>query len=331
MLFSLLPNFWRRCLGGNGNPVKRVRVRAPASVANIGAGFDVLAMAIEGFFDEAEITISKGEGRINVSSAGFDVPSGRENIAHATAEEFLNRYGIKGVDVNITLHKGIPPSLGLGSSGASCVATVYALSHLFGIKLPLSEFLELAGLCECFTAGSPHYDNVAASALGGVVIVDCANKEAYRIIPPVDIHIALLIPEPIPRCERKTALARSILPKQVDLKTLVYQSSAVAKLVYAFMTGDLEILGKAASTDFVAEPKRSALIPFYWELKGFSLSNGALGFNIAGAGPSVFAICRSPEDSLAVADAMRKFASEKGLKADVVVTKIAREGVSIVK
>ncbi|MGC9021051.1 MAG: homoserine kinase [Candidatus Methanodesulfokora sp.] len=320
-------------MGGNGNPVvRRVCVRAPASIANLGAGFDVLAMAIEGFYDEVKVSISEGNGHVEVESTGFNIPS-RGNLACAIAEEFLNRYKIDGIDVKIVLHKGIPPARGLGSSGASCVATLYALSRIFSINLSLSEFLELAGLCESFVAGSQHYDNVSASTLGGVVIVDRVRLGAYKIVPPVDIHVAVLMPseEFVSRYPRKTAFARDILPKQVDFRTLVDQNSAVAKLVYALMSGNLEVLGEAVSTDFVAEPRRSTLIPLYWELKRAALENGALGFNIAGAGPSVFALCRSIEDATRVSEALRGIAERNGIETEAIVTQIAREGVRIVE
>ena len=289
-------------------------------------------MAIEGFYDEVDISISSGNGRIEVKSMGFDISS-KENIACAISREFLNRYNINKFDVKITLHKGIPLSRGLGSSGASCAATLYALSRIFNIKLSLSEFLELAGLCESFVAGSQHYDNVSASMLGGVVIVDSICRKAYRIVPPVDIHIAVLIPseELVSRYPRKTAFARDILPKQVDLRTLVDQNSAVAKLVYALMSGNLKALGEAVSTDFIAEPRRSTLIPLYWELKRASLENGALGFNIAGAGPSVFALCKSSEDAIRVSEVLRSIAEGNGIKVDTIVTRIAREGVRTVE
>ena len=273
--------------------------------------------------------MSKGYGDINIEVEGYDVPRGPENVVYRVAKTFIERYGYHDIGISIRLVKGVPPSSGLGSSGASSAAVAYALSKLLLKDIDDAELLRIAAEGEAVVAGSPHYDNVAASLFGGVVIVDVQKCKAYRIAPAVPIFIAVVIPRGVGVADRKTGYARSVLPKTIDLKVHVEQSSALAKLIYALFTVDAELLGEAISTDFIAEPSRSKLIPYYYELKELALKLGALGFNISGAGPAVFSIYRSYEAARNVGEKLISYLNEKGLNADLIVTKISSKGAEV--
>lgn len=305
-------------------------VKAPASIANLGPGFDILAMAIDGLYDVVNVTVKPGTGTVRVVSTGFNVPSGERNAAYAVAREFISKYGVHGVDVHIEVIKGIPPACGLGSSGATAAATAYALSRILDLGVEEEELLYLAGVGELHVAGSLHYDNVAASLFGGVVIVDPESRKVLKHTPRMRVPVAVVAPLiPGLRCARKTEYARSLLPGQVELGVHVKQTSALAKLIYALFTDDLELLGKSISVDYIAEPCRSKLIPYYYELKELALKNGALGFNISGAGPSVFFIHRSLEEAKATGELLVEFLESKGVDASLYVSTVSPNGAEL--
>lgn len=267
---------------------------------------------------------------INTKVEGLEVPSGQNNVVYHVTECFIKKYGFSNIDVNIRLIKGVPPASGLGSSGASSAAIAYALVQLLYREISEFELLRLAAEGEAIVAGAPHYDNVAASLFGGIVLLDLIKGRVYRIKLHKPMYIAIILPKNIIRTsERKTGLARSILPKSIDLDTYVKQSSLVAKLIYALSIEDLELFGEAVSIDFVAEPYRSKLIPYYNELKELAVKLGALGFNISGAGPAVFSIYRSYNDAVDVGKKLISYLNDRGLYSDLIVSRVSEKGVEM--
>lgn len=279
-----------------------------------------------------EIFLTPGSGRIDVESKGFNVPSGEHNAAYAVAQGFIERYGVKGVDLHIRVVKGVPPALGLGSSGATSAATAFALSKLFQLDIGDYELLYLSGLGEAFTSSSPHYDNVAASLFGGFVIVDLNRGRVYTFKPNMRIGIAIVTPKLQEFVgKRKTEYARSLLPKQIDLDVYVKQSSSLAKLVYAMLSNNIELFGEAVSTDFIVEPYRARMIPYYYELKKLAHDYGALGFNISGAGPSVFSVHRTLEEAKYVGEKLRDFLISRGVECDCIVSHVSETGARVIE
>lgn len=310
----------------------RIRVKAPASIANLGPGFDVLAMAIEGLYDVVEVEVSRGSGAIDVDVEGYpDIPRGSNNVAYQVVESFLKLLNIRNFDVRVKVLKGVPPACGLGSSGATAAATAYALSRLFSEKrISDEDLIKIAAEGEALVAGSPHYDNVAASLFGGFVLVDLDKKRVYKVKPRKDIYVAIVIPKQAVKTERKTGLARSVLPNYIGMDTHVKQVSMVAKLIYALFTDDFNLLGEAISTDFVVEPHRAKLIPYYYELKKLALSLGVKGFNISGAGPSMFFIHEVYDDALIIGEKLISFLNDKGVYSDLVITKVSEKGAEVI-
>lgn len=310
---------------------RSITVRAPASIANLGPGFDVLSVAIAGLYDIVKVSVTSGNGSVTVRCKGYAVPSGKDNVAHVVASTFLEHFNIRNVNLEVEVLKGVPPSSGLGSSGATCAATAYALVKLFKLDVGEEALLEVAASGEAFVAGSPHYDNVAASLFGGINIIDVVGKKVFRFKPRCEIPVAVVIPATPWRIPgRKTEYARSLLPREVPLELHVKQLSSLAKLVYALFTGDLKLLGEAVNSDFVVEPHRAKLIPYYHELKRLALEEGALGFNISGAGPSVFFVHRSAEEAEAVGRTLVKFLGERGVEASLLVTRVLDRGAEVV-
>ncbi|MGC9011788.1 MAG: homoserine kinase, partial [Thermogladius sp.] len=166
-------------------------VKSPGSIANLGPGFDVLAVALSGLHDLVRVKVSPGSGVVRVYS---DVPvlAGSSNNAYAVAVKSLEKFKwLSSCDIEIYVRKGVPVSVGLGSSGATAAGAAFALSLIAG-SVDEETVLGLAGEGERFVSGVAHYDNVAASLLGGVVIVDTKYKKAYKIEVPREIHVGVV-------------------------------------------------------------------------------------------------------------------------------------------
>jgi len=308
---------------------RRVVVKAPASIANLGPGFDILAIAIEGLYDIVEVHVAPGSSRVFIESYGFDVPSGEGNVAYHVPKRFVEKLSVDDYDLHLVVRKGIPPARGLGSSGATSAATAYALSVALSAKLDERDLLELAGAGEAYVAGTRHYDNVAASLFGGFVILDLARGRVLRYLPKTRIPVAIVVPDlTLPR---KTGYARSLLPKQVSLELHVRQSSSLAKLLYGILTEDPRVLGEAISTDYIVEPSRARMIPFYNDVKELALREGTYGFNICGAGPSVFLLHEDPAEALRIAEKVRVYLSERGVRATAFVSHVSPRGVELLE
>ncbi len=303
---------------------EKILVKSPASIANLGPGFDILALAIEGLYDKVLVKPLK-EPRIVVNADG--APPGRDNSAYAVAEHMLSRY-CPNCGVVVHVWKGVPVSAGLGSSGATSAAVAYALNELYGLNLTTEELLEAAVEGEHLVSGARHYDNVAASLLGGLVIIGRhAGLGVLRLDPP-DAWLGIVIMQSNER--GKTGLARSLLPRDLDLQRHIAQTSAVASLLAAIHLNDPVLFGRAVSVDYVAEPVRKAMIPLYDELKATALREGALGFNISGAGPSVFIVHNDRGEAERIVRELVQLLSANGVSAESFVTSPSAEGVKVI-
>ncbi|MFQ6053199.1 MAG: homoserine kinase [Candidatus Bathyarchaeia archaeon] len=275
---------------------EKVTVRAPASIANLGPGFDVFALALSRPFDLLTVEAT-AERRISLSVTGLDsasIPLAPEaNTAGRVAELFMEAFDLS-VGFRIDIHKGIPPGFGLGSSGADAAAAAYALNRLLDLELPENGLISLAARGEVAASEAAHADNVSASLLGGFTIVRSYDPvDALSYEPPGNLGICIAIPR-IRIPTRKTALARRSLPEKVTLSQLTHSVGHAASLVYGMMTGDIRIIGTAMN-DIAIEPLRSQLIPGYDLVRAGALEQGAAGVAVCGAGPSVAAFFDTDE------------------------------------
>jgi homoserine kinase len=294
-----------------------VSVFAPATIANLGPGLDVLGLALSAPGDRVTARFSKGNGVTiaTVTGDGGALPlDPARNTAGIAAKATMIRAGIAR-GVSLTLEKGMPIGSGLGSSAASAAAAAYAVNLLIGSPL---RKIELVGPCvaaEAAVSGS-HADNVAPALLGGLILV--------RSIDPLDL-VRLPVPEGLvvavvtPHMELSTRAARAALPREVPLASLVRNTANVSALVSACYSGDLGLLARSMS-DAVATPARAPLIPGCARVIDAALDAGALGSSISGAGPSIFALCRSERSAGEVAMAMTRAFDAAGMGADVIVS-----------
>lgn len=297
-----------------------VRVFAPATVANVASGFDVLGFALEQPGDRVEL-VKKEARRVDVVSVEGDggrLPRDPEkNTAAVAARAYLEAIGWP-FGLDIRLQKQMPLSSGLGSSAASSVAAVYGANLLAGSPLDRQELLPFTMKAEKVACGSAHADNVAPALLGGFVLIrSYAPLDVVRLPVPAGLAAAVVHPH----TEVQTADARRILRKEIKLSDAIRQWGNLAALVAALYEGDLALLGRSLQ-DVVAEPVRSLLIPGFARVKAAALAGGALGCSISGSGPSVFSLCAALESAREVGAAMQQAFREGGLESDLYVSSV---------
>ena len=264
--------------------------RAFCSIANLGAGFDAFGLAVNKYSDTvtARLTNSK---KIRIFSRGPQskgVPSDpSKNSAGPPAISLLDKAGLKkGLEITIT--KNVPQGLGLGSSGATAAACTWTLDHLLNLHLSNDELVRLASLGEKAAAGEAHADNVAASLLGGFVIVYDNPIKTITMKPPSNLDVVVTTPQLAVRGD-KTRRARKLVPRRIETRKAVLNVGRASAIATGFARGDIRMIGTGMN-DMIAEPYRRSFIPGYDEVKRLALDAGAAGVSISGAGPSVVAL-----------------------------------------
>ncbi|MSV26294.1 MAG: homoserine kinase [Nitrosarchaeum sp.] len=296
--------------------LSKITVKAPASTANLGPGFDVFGLAIDAFFDE--ITLTKKKNGISIIT-NDDVPTNPDdNTAGLVVKNMLKKFKIKD-GVEIKIKKGIPSGFGMGSSAASAAATVIAFDKMFGLRLDRNTLVELAGSGEKASAGTIHYDNVAASVLGGFVIVRTNPLNVIKIQPPLNLRMCIAVPE-IQVPKKKTKVSRAVIPKKIRFIDSVTNLSNAAGIVAGFMKKDLNLLGDSIK-DVIVEPARQHMIPGFAKVKENALRAGALGVTISGAGPSIIAFSNSSADLMKISSAMSKGFASANTKCKTIICK----------
>lgn len=309
--------------------MKTVTAYAPASISNLACGFDVLGLALESPGDRVTARRVDGSGvRVGtIEGDGGALPRGpQKNTATVAARALLETVGEAEVGLELSLAKGLPLSSGLGGSAASAVAAVVAVDRLLGLGLPRPALLEAALRGEAIASGARHADNVAPCLLGGFVLV--------RSVEPVDV-VSLSFPEELafalihPQVEVATRAARGLLPDTLPLSTAVAQWANLGAFVAALHQGDWELLGRSM-VDLVAEPARRHLVPGYDAVVRAAKAVGAVGANLSGSGPTIYALCRGRETAGEAARAMAEtFRRETGLSCRGWASGVSAEGARV--
>ena len=281
------------------------RGKAFCSSANIGAGFDVFGLALKKYADEVRVRITR-DRKIRIFVKGpyshllpTDVS---RNSAGPPARALLRAAQLqKGLE--ITIEKNVPQGLGLGSSGASAAACAKCVDHVLGLDLSNDELVRIASLGEKAVTGAAHADNVAASLLGGFVIVYGDPVRTVSFMPSRSLAIVVVTPI-LPIRENKTRLARKVVPKSVGTHKAVLNIGRASAIAAGFAIGDIDMIG-SGMLDEIAEPHREQLIPGYGSVRESALQAQAAGVSISGAGPSVIALVnRGRHQPFTVARAM---------------------------
>lgn len=306
--------------------MRHVKIIAPATVANLVCGFDVLGMALNDPQDIMELHLSDEPGIRIKHIDGYDLPTEPAlNVAGAGLIALMQEYENKHVGFDLIVDKCIKPGSGLGSSAASSAGAVVAANHLLDGFFSKEDLVRFAMNGEKLASGVKHADNIAPCIYGGVTLI--------RSIFPLDV-IQLSAPPMYvtvvhPQIEVKTSDARQILRKEVLLKDAIKQWGNIAGLVAGFMKSDYELISRSLE-DVIIEPVRSILIPGFAEVKKRSKDAGALGGGISGSGPSIFMLSKEEYVAKQIEKVMTEIFVQVGIDFKTYVTTLNYEGVKIV-
>ena len=266
-----------------------VRVFAPATVANLGPGFDILGLALDAPGDIVRATLSKNVGTTisGINGDGGKLPLETEKNTAGVAAEFIRKQIAPNKGVDLFIEKGLPLSSGLGSSAASAVAAAVAVNILFGNPLSKHELIPALLEAEALVSGY-HLDNVAPCLFGGITLSAGIRAEDVHILPLGERFCnELRFVMVSPHVELPTVKARQVLPETVPFFAAVKQTGAVARLMYAIYADDLELLGRAMSDEQFVHQARAALIPLYNDVAEKTQNFAALSTIISGGGPTI--------------------------------------------
>jgi homoserine kinase len=304
--------------------MRKVRIKSPATIANLVCGFDVLGLAVQEPYDEMELELLD-EPIIEIKHLdAFQLPEiAEQNVAgvvlKAVQERIEFRHGFR-----LHINKHILPGSGLGSSAASAAGAAAAANYLLGNIFSLEEQVQFAALGEKLATGVKHADNIAPALYGGISLIRSIHPlDIVRLEPPV-LHISIVHPQ----IEVRTADARQILRKQVLLKDAIKQWGNIAGLVAGICQHDHDLIGRSLE-DVLIEPIRSILIPGFDEVKRLCKEAGALGGGISGSGPSVFMLSKDENTALQVTQVMKDVYGRIGIENHTYTTVINNQGIAI--
>jgi len=309
--------------------MKEIKVFAPATVANVVCGFDVLGFAVNEPGDEVVMKLSDEPGVRLLKITGDDgkLPlNAAKNTVSASVQHYLNYLNRPDIGVEIELHKKMPIGSGLGSSSASTVAGLFAINQLMGNLLSAKELVPFAMKGEELACGYGHADNVAPALMGGFVLVRSYDPLDLIALPtPSNLFTAIVYPE----VDVPTKDARQMIRAKVLLKDAVTQWGNVAGLVAGLYLNDIDLIGRSMK-DVLVEPVRSILIPDFYLLRQLAMDNGAVGFGISGSGPSVFAITKDEETARKITALQQQHLAKLNINSKAFVSSVNAEGPKII-
>ncbi len=254
-----------------------------SSSANLGPGYDILSLSHRAFFDRVKIETSNGNERIRIISEKTPL-NPEKNTAGLSIMKIMDDKNIN-EKINIYIEKGVPIGLGLGSSGASSSAAVKAFNELFDLNLNKDEMIYYSMYGEIAAAGSAHPDNVSSGIYGGLTLITSSDPlRVKKIDINYDLKLLLIIPDV--SMYNKTRYARSLVPKQIDIRDHVKNSGYLATLIYGFTSGDRDSI-RYGMNDGIVEKARSAMFSYYYDIKEKAIKNNAISVCVSGAGPTI--------------------------------------------
>lgn len=302
-----------------------IHVFAPATVANVVCGFDVLGFAVNEPGDEVVmrttnkpgITISKitgDNGRLPIDAA--------KNTVSVSVQHYLNSIGRNDIGLDIELHKKMPIGSGLGSSSASTVAGLFAIKTLLGDDAEPGKLLPFAMKGEEMACGYGHADNVAPALFGGFVLIRSYEPlDVIRLPHPENLHCAIVFPD----VDVPTREARQIIRKNIQMKDAVTQWGNIAGLVSGLFMNDINLIGRSMK-DILVEPVRSMLIPDFYKMREMAMELGAVSFGISGSGPSVFAFTEDIDTAHRITQKLQRHLTDLNIGSNSYVSTINDNG-----
>lgn len=303
-----------------------IKLFAPATIANLSCGFDVLGVCLDHIGDEMIIRKSQTKGIRIIEITGADLPmETKQNVAGVAGLALLDQFHTE-IGFEIRIHKKIKAGSGLGSSAASAAGAVFGINELLGRPFSSADLIPFAMEGERLASGTAHADNVAPALLGGFALIrSYAPLDIIKINAPQALFSTVIHPQ----IEVRTADARSVLRENIPFGKAVIQCGNIAGLISGLYTEDYGLIGRSLH-DEIVEPLRSILIPGFEKIKKAALDNGALGSGISGSGPSVFALSKGVETAKNVAVAISNIYTDMQLPFEVHVSGINPNGIRII-
>ena len=303
---------------------------APASIGNVGVGFDVLGLALEGVGDRVLARKTESPGVTVAEVRGLDgeihpylSADPDQNTASIAARALLEARG-GGIGVELKVHKGVPLQSGMGSSAASAVAAVVAVNALLDAPLEPGALLPYALEGEKYASGGLHADNVAPSLLGGLILCpQILLPQFVRLPVPLGVSAVLLHPD----LQVNTAQARRKLAKSCPMQKWIDQQGLLAGFVAACAADDIELIRKTLR-DIIIEPQRAEAVPCFEQVTEAARRAGALGSSLSGSGPSIFALCRK-SDAPNIATALEQACRGQGIGCQTWISPMTAGGAHI--
>ena len=306
--------------------MKEVKIFTPATVANIGCGYDILGFCLDSVGDDMIIRKVNKKGIFITQIDGFELPYEVEkNVAGVSALALYNTLNLDfGFEIEIS--KKIKPGSGIGSSAASAVGSVFGINHLIGNPYSKNELIKFALKGEAIASGEEHADNIAPAIMGGFTLVRSTNPVDIISLPfPENLYVTILHPQ----IEIKTSDSRSLVPSKISLTDVILQLSSVGSFIHALHTTNYDLLGKSIK-DLIAEPKRMKLIPYYENLKDITIKSGSLGTSISGSGPSIFSLTKGVDTANEIQNQLKVFMDKTNISFTTYVSKINSIGVKVI-
>jgi len=302
-----------------------MKVFAPASVANVACGYDILGFALNKPGDEivGRIVDKPGLRIVKITGDNGKLPYEVEkNTASFAAQRVLEHLGEDKIGIELEIRKKMPFGSGLGSSAASSAAGVMIINELLNRPLTKRELLPFAVAGEELADGAYHADNVGPSLMGGMLLIrDNATLDVHKLITPEGLHATVVYPH----VKILTRDARAVLSEMTTLKKTVTQTGNLGALIVGMYNADLDLISRALN-DVIIEPQRAQLIPHFYKVKEAALKAGVLGCSISGAGPSIFALSANSEIAEQAGEAMQKVFNDNKIENQLFISTINQEG-----
>ncbi|MGL6127884.1 homoserine kinase [Chryseobacterium artocarpi] len=306
--------------------MKKVKLKIPATVANLVCGFDILGMAIHEPYDEMEIRLLETPEVIIKHKDKFGLPEEpSKNVAGIVLLKIQEHFNLQN-GFEVIIHKHIKPGSGLGSSAASAAGAALGANIVLGNIMSKDEMIHFAMFGEELASGVRHADNIAPCIYGGITLVKSTDPIDIISLNSPDLFVTAVHPQ----VEVKTSDSRQILKKNITLKNAVEQWGNIAGLVAGIQKNDFALIGRSLN-DVIIEPVRSILIPGFDDVKKKSLEMGALGGGISGSGPSIFMLAEQKETAEKIAALMKSIYDEMKIESFVYVSKINPVGIEIIE
>lgn len=301
-----------------------MRAVAPASTANLGPGFDVFGLALDAHYDTVDVDIdttrSSDAGTITIQADGNVPQNADTNTAGVVVQRMAKDFDVSD-SIHITIQKGVPAGYGMGSSAASAAAAAVAFDGLYDLNLDTQSLVRYSGYGETASAGTVHYDNVAASVCGGFVIVRAEPFGITRIKAPENLYMCVATPHTtVPG--QKTKVSRGVIPQMIRLSDMTKNVSCAASIVAGFAKGDMGMICDSMQ-DVIVEPARRHMIPGFDSVKGRAMRAGAGAVCISGAGPSIISFADDADKMISIENAMKRGFADADISCDTVQCRAA--------